>query len=236
MANNKKTRVVVTVTKANVLGVVEGISVMLSQQNGGTPTFEELWASESESSKLDIYYREGVNDLETQLRKFSGSTVTDFSLDGNAEDVSFSFKPVSYWEERLTNLLSNKVKEYLVHSIMGGWLSGYPEFTHADYLGMAVNDLADIKNILLKRNFNFPGVNRATDSSKEDGTSGVETSCRGTDVEKPYVQDKLAEYRHLDLVRMTPDEELSMSTGRNGDNASNCFWHEHVNFANDLNE
>lgn len=228
-------KVCVTVTKLNVLGVVEGISVMLAQHNGGSPTFEELWASESESPKLDIYYREALNDLETQLRKFSSSDITDFVLDVSAQDVTISFKPVSYWDSRLQNLLSNKVKEFLVHSIIGGWLSDFPEFAHPDYLSLAADDIQAINDILLERKFGFKGDKRAADAkTKDDASSNRDTEKRISDEEKPFVQDKLAEYRHLDLTKVKTSDENMRGMERNEDNACNCFCREWVDFSNDL--
>lgn len=228
-------KVCVTVTKLNVLGVVEGISVMLAQHNGGSPTFEELWASESESPKLDIYYREALNDLETQLRKFSSSNITDFVLDVSAQDVTISFKPVSYWDSRLQNLLSNKVKEFLVHSIIGGWLSDFPEFAHPDYLSLAADDIQAINDILLERKFGFKGDKRADDDkTKDDASSNRDTEKRISDEEKPFVQDKLAEYRHLDLTKVKTSDENMRGMERNEDNACNCFCREWVDFSNDL--
>lgn len=228
-------KVSVTVTKLNVLGVVEGISVMLAQHNGGSPTFEELWASESESPKLDIYYREALNDLETQLRKFSSSNITDFVLDVSAQDVTISFKPVSYWDSRLQNLLSNKVKEFLVHSVIGGWLSDFPEFAHPDYLSLAADDIQAINDILLERKFGFKGDKRADDDkTKDDASSNRDTEKRISDEEKPFVQDKLAEYRHLDLTKVKTSDENMRGMERNEDNACNCFCREWVDFSNDL--
>lgn len=228
-------KVCVTVTKLNVLGVVEGISVMLAQHNGGSPTFEELWASESESPKLDIYYREALNDLETQLRKFSSSNITDFVLDVSAQDVTISFKPVSYWDSGLQNLLSNKVKEFLVHSIIGGWLSDFPEFAHPDYLSLAADDIQAINDILLERKFGFKGDKRADDDkTKDDASSNRDTEKRISDEEKPFVQDKLAEYRHLDLTKVKTSDENMRGMERNEDNACNCFCREWVDFSNDL--
>lgn len=228
-------KVCVTVTKLNVLGVVEGISVMLAQHNGGSPTFEELWASESESPKLDIYYREALNDLETQLRKFSSSNITDFVLDVSAQDVTISFKPVSYWDSRLQNLLSNKVKEFLVHSIIGGWLSDFPEFAHPDYLSLAADDIQAINDILLERKFGFKDDKRADDAkTKDDASSNRDTEKRISDEEKPFVQDKLAEYRHLDLTKVKTSDENMRGMERNEDNACNCFCREWVDFSNDL--
>lgn len=235
MANVIKTKVSFSITKGNILGVVEGISVMLSQHNGGSPTFEELWASESESPKLDIYYREAVNDLETQLRKFSSSNITDFALDVSAKDVAISFKPVSYWDSRLQNLLSNKVKEFLVHSIIGGWLSDFPEFTHPDYLSMAADDIQVIRDILLERKLNFTGDKRVDDNqTKDDDTTNRDATERIADEEKPFVQDKLAEYRHLDLTRIKTLDDGMRGMERNEDNATNCFCQEWVDFSNDL--
>lgn len=230
-----KTKVSFTVTKANILGVVEGISVMLSQHNGGSPTFEELWASESESPKLDIYYREAVSDLETQLRKFSSSNITDFALDVSAQDVTVSFKPVSFWDSRLENLLSNKVKEFLVHSIIGGWLSDFPDSNHPDYLSMAADDIQAMRDVLLERKLDFQGDKRTDDSiTKDDDDSIRDTTERIADEEKPYVQDKLAEYRHLDLTRVKTLDDGLRGMKRNEDNDLNCFRREWVDFSNDL--
>ncbi len=229
------TNVSFAITKANILGVVEGISVMLSQHNGGSPTFEELWASESESQKLDIYYREAVSDLETQLRKFSISTITDFALDVSAQDVTISFMPVSFWEARLQNLLSNKVKEYLVHSIIGGWLSDFPDFTHPDYLSLASDDIQAIRDILLERRLDIKDEARTEDAdTKDDTSSNRDATERIADEEKPFVQDKLAEYRHLDLTKIKTLDEGMRGMERNKDNATNNFCLDLVDFSNDL--
>ena len=69
-------KVTIAIGRNKVMGVVEGISVIISQKNGGTPSFEQLWASEDERGKLDIYYREAVSDLERRLMEWLSSSTS----------------------------------------------------------------------------------------------------------------------------------------------------------------
>lgn len=63
-------KIEITISRKGVMGITEGISVTIAQHNGGMPSFDQLWASDSEAPKLDIYYREGISDLERRLEKW----------------------------------------------------------------------------------------------------------------------------------------------------------------------
>ena len=70
---------VISITRKSVMGIVEGISIIIAQKNDGTPTFEQLWASESEGRKLDIYYREAIGDLERRVtRQLDGAVCAHY--------------------------------------------------------------------------------------------------------------------------------------------------------------
>lgn len=70
-------KIKVSISRKSVMGLVEGISLTISQHNGGTPSMQQLWASDAESPKLDIYYREAIGDLERKL--------TDFLVESSAQ-------------------------------------------------------------------------------------------------------------------------------------------------------
>ena len=79
------------------MGITEGISVTISQHNGGTPSFEQLWASDSESPKLDIYYREGISDLERRLEKWLQESSAQFDLQATGEDYKLKLNVSRSW-------------------------------------------------------------------------------------------------------------------------------------------
>ena len=178
-------QVTIAIGRGKVMGVVEGISVIISHKNGGTPSFEQLWASEDERAKLDIYYREAVSDLERRLMEWLSSSSSQYDLEAAGTDYTLTLRMHQYWPARLEGLLKNKVQDYLVHSITAGWLNDFDGVTtKQDYSGMAGNDLADIREIVMQKEFGFGEDARSGDTeSKDEEAAGASTSARSGDTE-----------------------------------------------------
>lgn len=162
------------------MGVVEGLSATIAQHNPDVD-FQTVWASDGEEAKLDIYYREAITDLENFLARFSSSTTQQFDLQALADDFSITIKTLVSWPPRLSGVLTNQIQNYLVHAIIAGWLSDFPEMAHTDYAGMGASDLDAIKEILLKKDFNFTESERKADDTTKEGSSASDTSARAVD-------------------------------------------------------
>lgn len=166
------------------MGVVEGLSATIAQHNPEVD-FQTVWASDAEEAKLDIYYREAITDLENFLARFSSSTTQQFDLQALADDFTITIKTLASWPPRLSGVLTNQIQNYLVHAIMAGWLSDFPDMNHTDYASMGASDLEAIKEVLLKKDFSFAEAERTADDSVKDGSSAVDAVARGGDeVEK----------------------------------------------------
>ena len=166
------------------MGVVEGLSATIAQHNPEVD-FQTVWASDAEEAKLDIYYREAITDLENFLARFSSSTTQQFDLQALAEDFTITIKTLASWPPRLSGVLTNQIQNYLVHAIMAGWLSDFPDMNHTDYASMGASDLEAIKEVLLKKDFSFAEAERTADDTVKDGSSAVDAVARGGDeVEK----------------------------------------------------
>ena len=146
--------ITIKIVKKSVMYVVEGLSVTIAQHNPEVD-FQTVWASDGEEAKLDIYYREAITDLENFLARFSSSTTQQFDLQALADDFSITIKTLVSWPPRLSGVLTNQIQNYLVHAILAGWLSDFPDMNHTDYAGMGASDLDAIKEMLLKKDFNF---------------------------------------------------------------------------------
>lgn len=168
------------------MGIVEGISVTIAQHNNGTPTFEQLWASDSEGPKLDIYYREGIGDLERQLEKWISKSSGQFDLQAAGEDYTLTLDLNDSWPEKLKGLLSNKVQDYLVHAVTAGWLNDFEGITiKQDYQAMAANDLTDIVYIIGLKEFSFDEAERGKDDAAAlKGSTQNQAEERTSDAEK----------------------------------------------------
>lgn len=81
-------KVEVRINRKSVMGIVEGISVIIAKHSGGTPTFDQLWASDAESPKLDIYYREAIGDLERYLTEYIGESSAQMDLQANGNVIN----------------------------------------------------------------------------------------------------------------------------------------------------
>lgn len=176
--------ITIKIVKKSVMGVVEGLSATIAQHNPEVD-FQTVWASDGEEAKLDIYYREAITDLENFLARFSSSTTQQFDLQALADDFSITIKTLEYWPPRLSGVLTNQIQNYLVHAIIAGWLSDFPDMNHTDYASMGASDLEAIKEVLLKKDFRFVEAERTADDSVKDGSSAVDAVARGGDgVEK----------------------------------------------------
>lgn len=171
--------ITINIIKKSVMGLVEGISATIAKHNPEVD-FQTMWASDSEEPVLDIHYREAITDLENFLARFTSETSGLFDLQAQADDFSISIRTMSNWPPRLSGVLSNLVQNYLAHAMVAGWLSDFPDIKTADYGGMGVKDLDDIKELLLKKDFCFREVARGADAeAKVEVVAGVE--ARGAD-------------------------------------------------------
>ena len=162
------------------MGVVEGLSATIAQHNPEVD-FQTVWASDGEEAKLDIYYREAITDLENFLARFSSSTTQQFDLQALADDFSINIKTLVSWPPRLSGVLSNQIQNYLIHAILAGWLSDFPDMNHTDYASMGASDLEAIKEVLLKKDFCFAEAARTADDTEKEGSSAVDAVARGGD-------------------------------------------------------
>lgn len=176
--------ITIKIVKKSVMGVVEGLSATIAQHNPEVD-FQTVWASDGEEAKLDIYYREAITDLENFLARFSSSTTQQFDLQALADDFTITIKTLASWPPRLSGVLTNQIQNYLVHAILAGWLSDFPDMNHTDYVSMGASDLEAIKEVLLKKDFSFAEAERTADDTVKDGSSAVDAVARGGDgVEK----------------------------------------------------
>lgn len=176
--------ITIKIVKKSVMGVVEGLSATIAQHNPEVD-FHTVWASDGEEAKLDIYYREAITDLENFLARFSSSTTQQFDLQALADDFTITIKTLASWPPRLSGVLTNQIQNYLVHAILAGWLSDFPDMNHTDYASMGASDLEAIKEVLLKKDFSFAEAERTADDTVKDGSSAVDAVARGGDgVEK----------------------------------------------------
>lgn len=178
--------ITIKIVKKSVMGVVEGLSATIAQHNPEVG-FQTVWASDGEEAKLDIYYREAITDLENFLARFSSSATQQFDLQALADDFSITIKTLVSWPPRLSGVLTNQIQNYLVHAILAGWLSDFPDMNHTDYASMGASDLEAIKEVLLEKDFCFAEAERTADDTVKEGSSAVDAEARGRDgVEKAH--------------------------------------------------
>lgn len=182
--------IVINISRSDVMHVVEGYTVMLSQHNGGSPDFVSLWASAGERKKLDLYYREAIADLEQALVTYLKQSTATFVLTEEGSDYTLTIKPSTYWPEtRVMGLLGNHVQNYLVHTVLAGWLGDFAGIQAPDYSAMAVGDLASIQSLLQFRAFDFAEAERAADTNKAIAeVEGSGASERAADTDKAIAE------------------------------------------------
>lgn len=189
-------KITVTIQRSAIYHIAEGISVSISQHNGGTPTYEQLWASPDESKKLDIYYREAISDLERQLTRWLQQASGQFDLTQNGTDYTLTLSVSRFWPKRLQGLLENKVQDYLVHAVTAGWLNDFAGLElKQDYKAMAGQDLLDIRSVIYKRDYSF-----RTGYRNEDNVTRI-----GNDELPPYCKEKNLRHRDNDIVDVHTD-------------------------------
>lgn len=206
--------ITIKIVKKSVMGVVEGLSATIAQHNPEVD-FQTVWASDGEEAKLDIYYREAITDLENFLARFSSSTTQQFDLQALADDFSITIKTLVSWPPRLSGVLTNQIQNYLVHAILAGWLSDFPDMAHTDYAGMGASDLDAIKEILLKKDFNFAEAERKADDTTKEGSSASDTSARAVDLHEKAGTSPMASARSGDEIGK--QENAQATAGRSVD-------------------
>lgn len=238
--------ITIKIVKKSVMGVVEGLTATIAQHNQEVD-FQTVWASDGEEAKLDIYYREAITDLENFLARFSSSTTQQFDLQALADDFSITIKTLVSWPPRLSGVLTNQIQNYLVHAIIAGWLSDFPDMNHTDYAGMGASDLEAIKEILLKKDFSFAEAERKADDTTKEGSSASDTSARAVDtgekengelaVQSRSVDAEAKSQNKLDSEARNVDEvdkdgqSGPKGSGRNQDFVSQHFHHDHVDWS-----
>lgn len=238
--------ITIKIVKKSVMGVVEGLSATIAQHNQEVD-FQTVWASDGEEAKLDIYYREAITDLENFLARFSSSTTQQFDLQALADDFSITIKTLVSWPPRLSGVLTNQIQNYLVHAIIAGWLSDFPDMNHTDYAGMGASDLEAIKEILLKKDFSFAEAERKADDTTKEGSSASDTSARAVDtgekengelaVQSRSVDAEAKSQNKLDAEARNEDEvdkdgqSVPKGSERNQDFVSQHFHQDRVDWS-----
>lgn len=209
--------VTINITRTAVYSIAEGISITISQHNGGTPTFEQLWASTSESKKLDIYYREAIGDLERRLMDWVTSVSGQFDLTASGTDYTISITMNRFWPTRLEGLLKNKVQDFLVHAVTAGWLNDFEGLqVKSDYLAMSMADLTDIREIIHQRSFSFTESERADDGDDKDDSGTPTAAGRHDDGDKDaFSMQREAGARRKDNVRKEGENDRPPLAGDN---------------------
>ena len=221
--------ITIKIVKKSVMGVVEGLSATIAQHNPEVD-FQTVWASDGEEAKLDIYYREAITDLENFLARFSSSTTQQFDLQALADDFSITIKTLVSWPPRLSGVLTNQIQNYLVHAILAGWLSDFPDMNHTDYASMGASDLDAIKEILLKKDFSFAEAARTADDTEKEGSSASDTSARGSDATVKDGNTLDAEARNVDEVDKD-GQSGPKGSERNQDFVSQHFHQDRVDWS-----
>lgn len=239
--------ITIKIVKKSVMGVVEGLSATIAQHNPEVD-FQTVWASDSEEGKLDIHYREAVNDLENELNKWLAATSTQFDLQALAGNLMLQLKIQDFWPPKLSGLLSNQIQNYLVHAVIAGWLGDFPDIKTTDYAGMGASDLGTIKELLLKREFLFEEIARHEDSVAKDGVGSAVVGNRVTDTEDKVADGSLAPgdraaddaqmaVNEVQTAERREDAEVKEGIGvaeagsRREDNAKQHFCHERVDWS-----
>ena len=206
--------ITIKIIKKSVMGVVEGLTATIAQHNPEVD-FQTVWASDGEEAKLDIYYREAITDLENFLARFSSSTTQQFDLQALADDFSITIKTLVSWPPRLSGVLTNQIQNYLVHAILAGWLSDFPDMVHTDYASMGASDLDAIKEILLKKDFSFAEAERKADDTTKEVSSANDTSVRAVDLNEKAGSSPMASARSGDEIGK--QENAQATAGRSVD-------------------
>ena len=201
----------IDIVRNSVMSIVEGISVTISQKEDTGVSFEQLWASEDERLKLDIYYREAISDLEKNITKWLGASTNQFSLEYKDEGDYTLRLSMRYWPMKRKGLLGNKLQDYMVHAILAGWLNNFVGLEiKADYAAMAASDLTDIRDIICKKSFDFESTERTDDDqvTDSDNMGAVTRQRKADDVYKNmYTGNTSVSCRKMDFAHQTLTHE-----------------------------
>lgn len=213
--------ITITITRSQILHIVEGISATIGQHNnGGATAWQALWASASESPKLDIWWREAIADLELAVNKWAQSTSSQFNLLQDGSDYTITLDPGERWSSKLSGLLANKIQSFMVHYVVSGWLSDFKDVQSPDYQEMAAQDIKDIAYILVRRNLDTEASARHEDTqTKEDDTGSESGDSRhaDTDTKEGDTDDPTSGTRHADADTKEDSSEDASGGARRGD-------------------
>lgn len=213
--------ITITITRSQILHIVEGISATIGQHNnGGATAWQALWASASESPKLDIWWREAIADLELAVNRWAQSTSSQFNLSQDGSDYTITLDPGERWSSKLSGLLANKIQSFMVHYVVSGWLSDFKDVQSPDYQEMATQDIKDIAYILVRRNLDTEASARHEDAqTKEDDTGSESGDSRhaDTDTKEGDMDDPTSGTRHADADAKEDSSEDASGGARRGD-------------------
>ncbi len=207
-----------------VLSTVEGMTAQIAQHNGGTPSFDEMWASAGDRNKLDIWLRDAVTDLEVNLKKRAAETHAVFTM---SEEGNYSLTLLlsDRWDAKLTNLLTNKIQHYFAHCVMAGWLQDYPNLAVINYTELATADMTSILGIILHRNLSATESAHITDNDQAGAGAaddGMEEHIGDNDSKGDDSEASSGAGRRTDNdTRSTADSQLA-GTSRDKDNCYTC--------------
>lgn len=180
----------INVSREKVFHIVEGLSATIAQHNGGVPTMEQLWASESERKKLDIWWRNAVIDLEEAYKRWIVSSTPMFDLTEECQDYSITLTVSGQWSTRLSGLLSNHIQYYFVYAVLAGWLGDLTDVKSPDYPTLAAEELTKSLGVLTMKDINADAAEAGRgDDVEKDFSGGIGaggTARRDRDDLKPY--------------------------------------------------
>ena len=161
----------IVISRTAVYGIVEGLTVDASQKTD--VPFDTIWASGSDSAKLDIWWRAGINDLEQNLRQHLQMSSVTFDLMASGHDYLLSLDMHPRWNTRLSGLLANRVQEYMIYSVMGGWISDMNISGLPDYQTMSADAITGITDIILSKRLDYTeGDRHDSGDHKKDASEG----------------------------------------------------------------
>ena len=213
--------ITITITRSQILHIVEGISATIGQHNnGGATAWQALWASASESPKLDIWWREAIADLELAVNKWAQSTSSQFNLSQDGSDYTITLDPGERWSSKLSGLLANKIQSFMVHYVVSGWLSDFKDVQSPNYQEMAAQDLDDVTYILVRRNLDTQASARHDSSDiKADSSDDPTSGARHEDVQtkEDDTGSESGDSRHADTDTKADDTDDPTSGTRHAD-------------------
>ena len=154
------------------MDMVSAITAAIAKNNGIDPDI--LWASASEYDQLDVYYHEAITALETKLAK-QVSPSAKFIYFETGTDYSLVVDLSPRWNTKLKPLVVNRLQEYLVHTILHKWISGFPgDIVTINYADTAASDLPVIVSLLQRVTFTQEEGDRISEDVSFDDNSAAQ--------------------------------------------------------------